>query len=275
MSVRYAIGAALCFALAFVAPQVAAQQDANDNSPVATVNGEAVLRSDALKAAESLPQQYQSQIEQLFPLLVQRAIDLRLIGLAAADSGLAEDEEVTERLAEQKLDIMREVYLERQIDDRITDARLRTRYKAFLTENPPKAEISARHILVESEEDARKLIEELNGGADFTELAREHSTGPSSVQGGDLGYFTEEQMVPEFATAAFGMEAGTYSADPVQTQFGWHVVRVEDHRLQEAPAFEEVQDQMQEEVRREALAEAVAELREGAAIEILEAAEQQ
>lgn len=275
MPFRHAFGAVLCLALAFMAPQVAAQQDADEDAPVANVNGEPVLRSDVLKAAESLPPQYQSQIEQLFPLLVQRAIDLRLIGIAAAESGLADDEEVTQRLAEQKLDIMREVYLERQVDSRVTEERLQTRYKEFLTENPPQPEVSARHILVESEDEARNLIGELDGGADFAELAREHSTGPSSVQGGDLGYFTQEQMVPEFAEAAFGMDAGSHSKDPVKTQFGWHVIRVEDRRLQEAPSYEEIEDQMQEEVRRAVLAEAVAELREGAAIEILGETEQQ
>ena len=275
MPFRHAFGAVLCLALAFMAPQVAAQQDADEDATVANVNGEPVLRSDVLKAAESLPPQYQSQIEQLFPLLVQRAIDLRLIGIAAADSGLADDEEVTQRLAEQKLDIMREVYLERQVDSRVTEERLQSRYKEFLTENPPQPEVSARHILVESEDEARNLIGELDGGADFAELAREHSTGPSSVQGGDLGYFTQEQMVPEFAEAAFGMDAGSHSKDPVKTQFGWHVIRVEDRRLQEAPSYEEIEDQMQEEVRRAVLAEAVAELREGAAIEILGETEQQ
>ena len=110
----------------------------------------------------------------------------------------------------------------------------------------------------------------LDGGADFAELARERSTGPSGPQGGDLGYFTQEQMVPEFAQVAFALEAGTYTNEPVQTQFGWHVIKVEDRRQTEPAPFEEVEEQLREEVSREVINAVIGELRQNATIEVVD-----
>ena len=105
------------------------------------------------------------------------------------------------------------------IKKRITELsqRVKARYETFIAENPASEEVNARHILLETEEEARDVIARLDKGDDFAELASELSTGPSSSQGGDLGYFTAEQMVPEFSQAAFALETGSYSKDPVQT----------------------------------------------------------
>jgi len=276
MKTRLIAGAALSAALALAWPATAAEEEAAEaeDPVVATVNGQEIFQSEVILAAQSLPPQYQSQVNMLFPLLVERLIDMRLLSIAAEDAGLAEDDEVKQRLEVQKLDVMREVYLERQIAELVTDARVKERYDVFVAENPPEQEVNARHILLENEEDARAVIAELDGGADFAELAKERSTGPSSEQGGDLGYFTKEQMVPEFSEAAFALEKGGHSKDPVQTQFGWHVIKVEDRRTPEPPSFEEMEEQMHGEVTREVVAEMVEGLRAAADIELMTPAEE-
>jgi peptidyl-prolyl cis-trans isomerase C len=123
---------------------------------------------------------------------------------------------------------------------------IKARYDKEVAATPPEEEISARHILVETEEEAKALITELDAGKDFAELAKEKSTGPSAGQGGDLGFFTKGRMVPEFEAAAFEITPGEYGKEPVKTQFGWHVIKVEERRETAPPAFEEVADQVRQ-----------------------------
>ncbi len=265
------LSAALCAAsLAAVAQDSAEGEDPT----VAIVNGEPILTSEVAEYARTLPPQYQQAIDQIFPYLVERMIDLKLIDQAAQSQGLPADAEVQERLARLTREIVREVYLERLLGDMVSDEAVEARYEQYLAENPPGEEIKARHILLESEEDAREVIAELDGGADFAELAQERSTGPSSAQGGDLGYFVEGQMVPSFSEAAFALEPGSYTSDPVQTEFGWHVILVEDSRAQNPPAFEEISPQLRQELQGAAIEGHMAELREDAEIERPAAAEE-
>ena len=271
MTIRNLRTAALAMTLAFVPFYALAQQAGSGDDPlVATVNGEKIFRSEVLETAKSLPPQFQQQLDQVFPALVNRLVDFRLLAVAANGAGLADDEEVKSRLAELRQNVIREVFLERKIDEHVTDEALRGRYDKMIAENPAEAEVHARHILVADEAAAKEVIVALDGGADFAELARERSTGPSGPQGGDLGYFTQEQMVPEFAQAAFAMEAGSYTDEPVQTQFGWHVIKVEDRRETAPAPFEEVEEQLREEASREVVNAVLGELREGATIEVVD-----
>jgi peptidyl-prolyl cis-trans isomerase C len=262
---RFKTGA-LILALASL-PMAALAQD--DDPLVATVNGKKVFRSEVLEAARSLPPQYQSQIAQIFPMLVERVVDFRLLSEAAGAAGMAQDEEVKSRLAKLEQDVMREVYIQRKIDEQVNEAALRKRYDEFLATNPPQSEVHARHILVEDEAAAKELIVQLDGGADFAALAKERSTGPSAARGGDLGYFTADQMVPEFSEQAFKLEDGQHSKMPVQTQFGWHVIKVEGRRDSTPPAFEGMEQQLREELSREAVGSVLGDLRAGAKIEIV------
>ena len=168
-----------------------------------------------------------------------------------------------------RLGIIQEVWLSREIDARATDDRLAGAYDAFLEQNPPFEEVSARHILVETEEEAVAAIERLEAGEDFATLATELSIGPSSTNGGDLGYFQMGQMVEPFGEVAFGLESGEFTTEPVETQFGWHVIYTEDHRSVEPPAFEDVRPQLVDGIAGEIAQEVAAELREGADIVIL------
>ena len=264
----------VCLLLGAAPAAVQAQDtEAAEDETVAIVDGTPITRAEVAAYAATLPAQYQQAFDQIFPFLVQRLIDLALIDKAAEADGLADDEEVQERVDRLTIEIMREVYMARLLAAAVSDEEVEARYQAFLEENPPTDEVKARHILLETEEEAREVIAALDGGADFVELATERSTGPSSVQGGDLGYFTGEQMVPSFADAALALEPGSYTEDPVQTEFGWHVILVEDKRAKAPPSFEEVAPQLTQELQGAAVESHITGLRETADIEVMEAAQ--
>ena len=271
-NLRVLTAAAVMALIAFPALLHAQQDGAPDDPVVARVDGEEIRQSDVMEMARALPRQYQAQLMQYYPLLVQRLIDFKLAGKAGRAAGLADNEAVRVRIANAEEQVIREAYIEREVSARITDDGLQAKYKEFVANNPPATEHHARHILVTSEEDAREVIAKLDEGVDFAELAKERSTGPSGAQGGDLGYFTADQMVPEFSEVAAKLEPGQYSKDPVQTQFGWHVIKVEDRRTPEPPGFEEVEPQLREKMAREAVEAIFKQLRDGATIEIVSAA---
>ena len=262
---------ALALALPLLASPLAATaqtQEAEEDPVVARVNGAEIRRSEVFAFASTLPAQYQTQILQIYPLLVQRLVDFKLASVAGREAGLADDAKVKARLAELEDRVIREAWFEQAINDRVTDDSLQDSYKDYVAANPPAQETRARHILLETEVQAREIITKLDGGADFAELAKEHSTGPSGAQGGDLGYFTKDQMVPEFSAAAGALEPGQHSKDPTQTQFGWHVIKVEDRRDSAPPGFEQVAPQLREELARGAVEEALEQLRQASEIEI-------
>ena len=261
--------AALCSVLVlFGAVQIASAQDSDP--VVAKVNGKEILRSEVLASAANLPPQMRAQAEELLPVLLERLVDIQLITEAASAEGLETDEEVIERLAEVKKEVMRQIYLERLVEQEVTDEKLQARYDDFIAANPPEQQVKARHILVEDEAAAKEIIEALDGGADFAELAGERSIGPSGPRGGDLGYFTSGTMVPAFSEAAFALEPGSYTAEPVQTQFGWHVILVEDKRDSPVPSLDEMREQLTEELTRSIFQDKLTELRDGADIEIIQ-----
>jgi peptidyl-prolyl cis-trans isomerase C len=143
-----------------------------------------------------------------------------------------------------------------------TEAEILAEYEAQL-EQSSDLQYKARHILVESESEAQDLIDQLGEGADFQALAKEYSTGPSGPNGGDLGWFAPDQMVKPFADAVVGLEDGKYSKDPVQTQFGWHVILREESRENEPPTLESVHDAIKQRVEQEKFQEYMEGLRDG------------
>lgn len=247
-------------ALALVGAPATAQDSEGDRT-VATADGEPVTLSEVESTLQRMPQQFQQQpLELVTPMVVQQIAISRRIHAQALAEGYADDPEVAERVAEVEQGIIQDLWVERQLDELVTDDAVQAAYEAHLAQNPPQDEVSARHILLESEEDALAVIEELNGGADFATLAQEKSTGPSGPAGGQLGFFSAGQMVPEFADAAFAMEPGNHSEVPVQTQFGWHVILVEDRRTTEPPSFEELQPQLENQARQDALRDLITEI---------------
>ncbi|MEN8196686.1 MAG: peptidylprolyl isomerase [Pseudomonadota bacterium] len=234
---------------------------------IATVNGENIYRGEFETAYAQLPPQAQQMgMETIFPLLLERMVDEKLIGIAAGKAIPADEPEVEKQIAELRERIVMQVYFEREINAKLTDEVLQERYEQWKEANPAPSEVHARHILLETEERAKEVLAEVQGGKDFAEAAQEHSTGPSGPNGGDLGYFTPDQMVKPFADAAFAMEPGQVSAEPVKTDFGWHIIKVEDRREQARPGLEEMKDQLSQEATQEIAAEMMAGFREVAEI---------
>ncbi|EKV30536.1 PpiC-type peptidyl-prolyl cis-trans isomerase [Caenispirillum salinarum AK4] len=267
---------AALFATAIALPAVVAAPApsfAQDEDPVVARVGDQEIRRSELQAikqgmAEQVPQVAMMPMEAVFQPLVERAIDSMLLTQAGRDAGLADSEEVQKRLEDAKSRIIQQVYLEQMIDEELTDARIQEAYEQFKQQTPEEPEVSARHILVETEEKAQEIIDKLEGGADFAELAKTESTGPSGAKGGELGWFKKGDMVEPFAAAAFAMEPGDISESPVQTQFGWHVIKVEDRRTAEAPPLEQVEGQLRQQLAQTVVAEKVQALREDTEVEI-------
>ena len=246
----------------------ALQQIGRENPLLAVVNGKEIRWADIEKSALGLPEDIRSQIETIFPALLQRLIDVQLLVWAAREDGLAEDAEVRRLVADYEDRVLSDTLIRRQVAGRVTPDMLRARYETHIAGLAARTEVWARHILLDSEARARKIIAELDAGADFAELARARSLGPTADRGGDLDYFTRDNMTPDFALAAFALEVGQYSPDPVPTEFGWHVIKVEDRRAEGGASFEEMQDQLRESVTRELLDELLQDLRGRAEIEL-------
>jgi len=234
---------------------------------VAIVNGTEIHRSEVEAAREDLPAQYQSfPLEIVFGALVERMIDGKLLTTAGRKDGLAKDPEVKERVARLEDQVIQNVYLTRAVKAKLTDDVLKQRYQEYLKNNPPEQEIHVRHILVKTEDEAKAVIVELKGGAKFADVEKKHSSDTSEETGGDLGFIKRGDVVPEFADAAFALKPGEYSQTPVKTQFGYHVILVEEVRLSTPPTFEEAKDDIEREASRDVITQIVNELREKAKI---------
>ena len=257
------------------ATETTAEKDADeaakgDDPVVAKVDGAEIKRSDVIKFITTLPPQLQqTPIDTLFPMALEQVINAKIVDVKAEKlSGLANDSEVEKRMEEAKVQIMRAVYVEKEIEKQVTDERLKKAYDEAVAKSKPTEEVRARHILVDSEDKAKEIIEKLKGGANFDALAKEFSKDPSNKDsGGDLGYFTKDAMVKSFADAAFAMNKGDVSSSPVKTQFGYHVIKIEDKRQSAAPAFEKVREALAVNERRKILDELVKQWNEGAQIE--------
>jgi peptidyl-prolyl cis-trans isomerase C len=243
--------------------------DPADDPVVAVVDGAEVHRSDVEAVARALPEQYrQVPLPQMYGMLLDRAIDFRLLANAAEQQDLGEDPDVQTALAQARASVLRDAYIRQRIEEGTTTEKLQARYDEIKDdEGFAEEEVRARHILVGSEDEAKAVITELAGGGDFAALAGEHSVDPSArSNGGDLGFFRRGQMVPEFAEAAFSLEPGQRTEAPVQTQFGWHVIEVLERRTA-APSFEETEPRLRQELAREIVIALVADLRDDAEIE--------
>jgi peptidyl-prolyl cis-trans isomerase C len=253
--------------LALVGP--ARAQDAAADPVVATVNGAQIHKSDVEAAYETLPQQYrQMPLEAIFEPLLDRVIDSRLLLAEADERNLAEEPEVQAEIEQARENVLRDSLVEQAIEQGTSEGRLRAAYDSMKSQPGfASEETRASHILLASEAEAQEVLKQLEGGADFAALAKEKSTDPSAkTNAGDLGYFKRDQMVPEFAEAAFTIEPGTVGEKPVKSQFGWHVIKVEDRR-QTVPSFEDKQPELREQLAREIVTALLTDVREGASIE--------
>jgi peptidyl-prolyl cis-trans isomerase C len=287
----------LCCAAAAIAAPVSAQQPANPQGQaqpqgqpkppakppaqaaqpaqplkdpvVATVNGQPIRLSELEVAQQSLPQQYRNMpLQAVFPALLDRIIDSKLVVQEGKKSKVTEDPAFKKRMAFVEDQVLQDFWIQREIARQVTAEKLQKRYEERLKQMPTEEEVHARHILVSTEDEAKALIAEIKKGAAFDKLAKEKSTDKASgAEGGDLGWFKKSDMVKEFADAAFNLKKGELTETPVKTQFGYHVIKVEDRRKAPPPAFEEMADQLKEEMAREAVTAQLDQLRSGAKIE--------
>jgi peptidyl-prolyl cis-trans isomerase C len=237
--------------LAPVAAQTAAPKPAapaaNANPVVGRVNGEAVLRSDVLREADALPPQFrQMPIEALWPVLLDRVIDRKLIAAAARKDGLANDADFKARMKDLEDRVLEQAFLVKRMEKQVTEAAMQKRYAEMVAAMKPETRVHARHILVKTRDEAVDVIRELAKGGDFAKLAQERSQDGSARTGGDLGWLTKEQVVGPFGDAAFAMKKGETSRAPVQTEFGWHVIRVDEVQADYKPTFDEKRDEIQQ-----------------------------
>jgi peptidyl-prolyl cis-trans isomerase C len=239
-----------------------------DDPVVARVNGHELHRSDVAQAQRSLPEQWQRRpLPEIYPMLLDQLVSGMLISEAGRQDKLADDPDVKRRIANLEDRVIQEVYITRAVEAATTDARLHEQYDKFVKEQPASEEVSARHILVASEDEAKAIIVDLGKGADFAAIAKEKSTDPAKDNGGDLGFFTRDSMVPEFAEAAFKLGKGEYTKTPVHTQFGWHVILLEDRRVPPPPSFEDSKPELTKELAHEVIIAKVKALKGGAKVE--------
>ncbi|RLP26610.1 peptidylprolyl isomerase [Mesorhizobium sp. YM1C-6-2] len=237
---------------------------------VATIDGKPVSEADLALALASVDQQY-SQLppDQRRAAAFMAIMEIRLLADKAVAEGLDKDAEFQRRMAFLQQRALHSEVIEKDVGAKITDEEIRARYDKQLADTPPVNEVKARHILVKTKEEAEAIVKQLDGGAKFEDLAAQHTTDPSGkTTGGDLGYFAPGQMVPEFEKAAFALNVGEYSKEPVQSQFGWHIIMVEDKRAQQPPAFDSVKDEVRNLVFREKYFAMVEDLRQAAKVDV-------
>ncbi len=235
---------------------------------LAKVNGAEIRQSDLDLAEEELGPSLPAQMDAATKRenILSYLIDMKIVARAAEDKKLGDSEEFKRRVAFARDRLLMDKLLNDEGKAALTDANMRKVYDEAAKQITAEEEVRARHILVDTEDDAKAVAEELKKGADFAELAKKKSKDPGASDGGDLGFFTKEQMVPEFSAVAFKLDPGKVS-DPVKSQFGWHVIKVEEKRARKAPEFDQVKPQIETYVTRKAQADSVAKLRETAKIE--------
>ncbi|WP_298374501.1 peptidylprolyl isomerase [Azospirillum sp.] len=236
---------------------------------VARVNGEELHRSDVTRMVAQLPPQVQQMpIEMIYPAVIDQLVSGKLVASAGYKAKLADSAEVKDEIKRAEERAVQRAFIQKEMKTRITAKALDEAYQAYLKQNPPQDEVKAAHILVEKEDEAKAIIAELAKGGDFAKLAKEKSKDSvAAQQGGDLGYFTKDAMVEPFAVAAFAMAKGEVSKEPVKTQFGFHIIKVEDKRTQPAPTLDEVKPQLEQTLSKDIVTALVEELRAAAKVE--------
>jgi peptidyl-prolyl cis-trans isomerase C len=264
-----------CLAMIVLAGSPVRAEDAN---PIlAKVNGAEIRQSDFNLAEEELgPSLAQMDPTTKKKKVLSFLINMKIVAESADGKKLENDEDFNEDLKKRLVFMRSRLVMNRLLATQgkaaATDEAIKKAYEEGSRKISGEQEVHARHILVATEDEAKAVEDELKKGADFAELAKMKSKDPTASNGGDLGFFTRDKMVPEFSTAAFALEPGNIS-DPVKSKFGWHIIKVEEKRNREAPDFDKVKSLITTYVTRNAEANYVAKLREGAKIEFMDEAD--
>lgn len=269
VSLIFALALGVSTSLASFWPGQLAAQQAGDlpEIPVATLNGETLYLRELVRLAEQLPAEYQQiPFAQLYSQLIDELIDTRLAAAASREAAIDQRPEVAVAVKLSVDKLLAEVWLGQALTEQVDEAAIGKAYYAYVADTGSREEVNAAHILVADEQTAKEIISALDGGADFASLAKEKSTGPSGPNGGDLGYFKRGAMVPGFESAAFALDVGAYSKEPVQTQFGWHIIQLKDRRTAEPQPLADMAGQLRQTLQRQALVRVLEQLRAGAEI---------
>jgi peptidyl-prolyl cis-trans isomerase C len=255
--------------LAPVSAQPQATAQPAGDPVVAKVDGQPIHLSELKDAAQSLPENMRGVPPQtLYPMLLDQLIDGRALVAEARKSGLDKDPAVQRQVVAAEDRALQTAMLNKEVGPAVTDEALHARYEKEIAGKPGEEEVHAKHILVDTEAEAKKIIGQLKGGADFATLAKQYSKDPAGAQqGGDLGFFKKDEMVPEFADAAFALQPGQISQQPVHSQFGWHVILVVERRRAEPPSYDQARDQLRQKTIQEGVQKAVARARAAASVE--------
>lgn len=250
-------------------PPAAAPAGAPKDPVVATVNGQPVYLSELQVAQQALRPQYRNvPLSSVYPALLDNIINSKLVVADGKKNKVEADPEFKKRIAFVEEQVIQDYWLQKELGKRITPDKLQARYQEKLKSMPAEDEVHARHILVATEQEAKDLLAELKKGTPFDKLAKEKSTDKASgAEGGDLGWFKRTDMVKEFSDAAFALKKGETSETPIKTQFGYHLIKVEDRRQAPPPSFDELADQIHEEVQREIVTQYIDQLHANAKVE--------
>lgn len=253
---------------ATAASAVAAATPVPADPVVGRVNGSEIHLSEVQEAAAQVPEEYRSMpMQVLFPMLLDQMIDRRAIVDLASKEGIDKEAKVQLAMQRAQQTALQNALISRQVGPQVTDDMVRARYQATIAGKPGAEEVHAAHILVTSEADAKAIIAQLKGGADFTALAKEKTTDPSGkTSGGDLGFFKKGDMLPEFADVAFALKPGEISQSPVKTRYGWHVIKVLEHRQSPVPTYEASRDELRQAMIQEAVQKIIKQARAGVTI---------
>ncbi|MBF0563536.1 MAG: peptidylprolyl isomerase [Alphaproteobacteria bacterium] len=260
--------AALCCPLLVTVTAVAAP---NGDPIIAVVNGKEIHHSALDRLMESQPQLQKAPLDKLYPQLLDHLVATELLAAEGRKANLQNDPDVKAQLKDREDLLVRRAYLTKQVTSKITDEMLKDHYQTLIKKMPPKEEVHARHILVDSEDKAKAAITEIKGGADFAKVAEKVSTDGSKEHGGDLGFFTKDEMVAPFAEAAFKLKAGEMTDEPVKSPFGWHVIKVEERRMATPPKFDDVKDEVRTMVAESMVRDLVTDLRSKAKVKTFKA----
>lgn len=260
-------GGLFVYAQAENAKEASAPKAADENAVVAKVNGTEIRQSDVNAFIETLGARAKGvPAEMLQPMIVQQLVDMQVIDEKLAEKNLASDPEVMQILDRARKDIMRNVFIRREAEARITDDMMQKKHAEMKAEGK---QVHARHILVKDEATAKDIIAKIEKGEKFEDLAKAHSLDGTKDKGGDLGFFSKGQMVPEFADAAFALKDKEVTKAPVKTQFGYHVIETLERKDAEIPAFDAMKDDLRNMMMQEEGNKVIEDLKAKAKIEIV------
>jgi len=241
------------------------------NPVVATVDGHPIHLADVEQAAAALPPNLRGlPPKTLYPMLLERMVDARALVAQARREGMENTPAVQKEIAAATDQVLENAILTKEVKPQISDAALQAAYQKDIAGKPGPEEVHAEHILVPTKKEAEEIIAKLNKGADFATLAKQYSKDPGAKNGGDLGFFKKDEMVPAFADAAFALKPGTYTKTPVHSQFGWHVIKVLARRQAPAPTFAQAEDGLRQKILKAAVEKAVAKARAGVKIQLFD-----